>query len=56
MTLLLWIGLLMCALVFALECAAVGLTAWGSKRWAGHNVILADGRKRRCWACTRWPT
>ena len=39
MTLLLWIGLLVCALAVA----AVGLTAWGSKRWAGRMAILADG-------------
>jgi hypothetical protein len=38
MTLLLWIGLLLCALVFA----AVGLTAWGSRRWAGRMATLAD--------------
>ena len=47
MTLLLWIGLLVCALVFALMCAAVGLTAWGSKRWAGRMAILADGLQAR---------
>ena len=39
MTLLLWIGLLVCALAVA----AVGLTAWGSQRWAGCMAILADG-------------
>ena len=39
MTLLLWIGLLVCAL----SGAAVGLIAWGSKRWAGRMAILADG-------------
>ena len=39
MTFLLWIGLLVCALVLA----AVGLIAWGSKRWLGRMGILADG-------------
>ena len=39
MTLLLWIGLLVCALAGV----AVGLTAWGSKRWLGRMATLADG-------------
>ena len=39
MTLLLWIGLLVCALAGS----AVGLTVWGAKRWAGRMAILADG-------------
>ena len=43
MTLLLWIGLLVCAMVLTLVFAAVGLTAWGSTRWAGRMATLADG-------------
>ena len=43
MTLLLWMGLLVCALVLTLALAAVGLTAWGSARWAGRMATLADG-------------
>ena len=39
MILLLWIGLLVCARAGV----AVGLTAWGSKRWAGRMAILAEG-------------
>ena len=39
MTLLLWIGLLVCALAGA----AVGLTVWGAKHWAGRMAILVDG-------------
>ena len=43
MTLLLWTGLLLCALVFALVFAAVALTAGGSKRWAHRMAMLAVG-------------
>lgn len=43
MTLLQWIGLLVCALVLILVFAAFGLTAWGSRRWAGRMAILANG-------------
>ena len=43
MTLLPWIGLLVCALVLTLVLAAVGLTAWGATRWAGRMATLADG-------------
>jgi hypothetical protein len=39
MTLLLWIGLVVCVLAVA----AVGLTTLGSKRWAGRMAILAGG-------------
>lgn len=39
MTLLLWIGLLVCALAVV----AGGLTAWGSTRWADRMATLADG-------------
>ena len=39
MTVLLWVGLLVGALV----CAAVGLTVWGSRQWAGRMATLADG-------------
>ena len=39
MTLLLWIALLACLLAVA----AVGLAAWGQKRWAGRMAILAEG-------------
>ena len=39
MTWLLWIGLLVCAVAVA----AVGLPAWGSKRWASRMADLARG-------------
>ena len=39
MTLLLWIGLVVCVLAVA----AVGLTAFGSKRWADRMATLARG-------------
>ncbi len=39
MTLLLWIGLVVCVLTVA----AVGLTAFGAKRWADRMATLARG-------------